>query len=201
MPTRGRADFVEHALECWHSQDHADKELVIVDDADAPTFKSSPAGDGIVYLLSTERHTVGAKRNLCCELAAGSVICHWDDDDHSEAWRLSSQIKTLDDSGLAVTGYCNMEFTDGAKWWRYAIGPHYALGTSLMYLRSWWEQHRFPDTNKAEDKDFVFAAAAVKQLESVDCGGTMWASIHRNNTSQRTLGTPLWRQIERRGTP
>ena len=43
---------------------------------------------GIDYHRLEQRTVLGAKRNLACELAAGLLIAHWDDDDWQAPRRL-----------------------------------------------------------------------------------------------------------------
>jgi Glycosyl transferase family 2 len=142
---------------------------------------------------------IGEKRNFACSHARGEVIAHWDDDDWSEPQRLEDQIKRLINSKKAVTGYHSMYFTDGHQWWEYQGAHGYAIGTSLCYRRSWWQEHPFQPRDIGEDNYFVSEAGAAQMLTSVRCGPLMYATIHRNNTSPRMLGES-WRSIDNEHT-
>ncbi len=87
-----------------------------------------------------------------------------------------------------------MCFTDGLKWWKYCGSSNYALGTSLVYRRSWWAQHQFPRLQVGEDNDFVHTAARV--LTTADAGEMQWATIHDKNTSPRNLIGASWKPLE-----
>ena len=136
-------------------------------------------------------------RNAGCEAASGDVIAHFDDDDFSAPQRLADQLRRLD--GAQVTGYHTMRFTDGIKWWVYRGSFSYALGTSLVYRRNWWAQHKFGNLQVGEDNDFVRNAAAV--LTTADAGEMMWATNHSGNTSPRVMGGSSWQLLEALNVP
>ena len=139
---------------------------------------------------------IGAKRNLGCELASGSIIAHIDDDDYSAPGRLADQVYRLLDSGKSVTGYSSMRFTDGRQWWEYSSTlPGYALGTSLVFCRDWWQSHPFPARQIEEDTDFVMRARAERAIVTADAGAMMYATIHDGNTSPRQLEGSNWRRL------
>lgn len=142
-----------------------------------------------------ETRQIGAKRNYGCERAAGSLICHWDDDDYSRPDRLAEQVAVLlERPEIAVTGYHSMRFTDGVNWWLYSGTVNYALGTSLCYRRTWWETHPFPSIQIGEDNQFVAAAWSENRLHTVDARDRMYATVHPANTSPRAMGSS-WKPI------
>ena len=151
---------------------------------------------GVRYIHHGIKLSVGAKRNLGCELARGEIVAHWDDDDYSAPGRVEDQVQRLTESGKAVTGYHSMRFTDGREWWLYTGPGNYSLGTALCYLRSWWQTHRFEPFDVGEDNLFVARASAHGQLICVPADDMMWASIHQTNTSPRALHSQSWRKLE-----
>lgn len=139
--------------------------------------------------------TVGALRNAGCAAAAGELIAHFDDDDFSHPKRLEDQVRRLISSGKSVTGYRAMRFTDGARWWRYSGSADYALGTSLVYRRDFWERNRFPDLHVGEDNQFVSRARACGAIVTADAGDMQWATNHAGNTSPRSVQGKQWTEI------
>ncbi len=135
--------------------------------------------------------SVGQMRNTGCEAARGDVIAHFDDDDFSHPERLADQIPRL--NGAQVTGYHTMRFTDGVKWWLYHSSANFALGTSLVYRKTWWDYHRFENVNVGEDNGFVRNARAV--LVTADAGEMQWATNHSGNTSKRALKGRSWKEL------
>jgi len=186
MPTRGRPQYAIEAVECFLSQAWYEKELVVVDDEDDPSFKDNTLGEYLRgravydYTRLINRRTIGAKRNLACSRANGDVIVHFDSDDVCAPGRIVDQLSRLT-RDINVTGYSSMKFLDVAtgEWWKYNGHSRYALGTSLMYWRAYWNTHRFPDSNK-EDAEMCHRAR-----NTTDAGEMMWARTHADNTSAR----------------
>jgi glycosyltransferase involved in cell wall biosynthesis len=197
MPTRGRQAYAIDAVSCFRCQTYPHKELIILDDADDPSFPVPPDIPGIQYHRLAKRLTIGAKRNICCSRAEGEVIAHWDSDDYSAPERLEDQFQRLLSTGADVTGYNAMRFTDGARWWQYTGSEDYALGTSLMYRREYWEANPFPCEMVGEDSAFIVPARKAQKIACVDAGDLMTATIHAGNTSPRVIpeGSKQWREI------
>lgn len=193
MPTRGRADLVARSLGCFRAQTWARRELVVVDDAECPTFPAGISEPGIFYDCRPHRMTIGAKRNLAAGFCAGEIVCHWDDDDYSAPDRIARQVERLID--CEVTGYNAMKFTDGARWWKYTGPKNYALGTSLCYWKSYWKSNPFPDLRVGEDLAFTSRAASQCVLVALDAGDEMYATIHPGNTCARTRDGNWWKEI------
>ena len=193
MPTRGRPQFARQALACWMDQQiAAERQIVIVDDLDCRSFGGPPALDGleVVYYLARQRLTVGAKRNLAVALSRGDLIVHWDDDDWSAPERLQEQVARLVGSACDVTGYHAMLFRDGGQAYRYSGEAGYAVGTSLLYRRSYWQARPFIDASEGEDNAFIRPAQRSGKLATAPAGDLMYATIHPGNTSRREL----WRE-------
>jgi glycosyltransferase involved in cell wall biosynthesis len=196
MPTLARPQYAAHAVELWLAQTYSPTELVIVDDIDSPSFPNGCNLPGVQYHLMRQRLPVGSKRNIACSRSAGDVIAHWDDDDYSAPGRLADQMTRLLDSGKPVTGYRCMRFTDGTGWWEYSASVGYVTGTSLMYRRSWWQQHPFTAEQTGEDVTFVKEAQPNDMIATADAGELMYATIHPRNTSVRPIHlNRQWRKI------
>jgi hypothetical protein len=186
-PTQGkRRAWLPQAIRCWESQTYEDKRLLIVSDGEDMS-DLIPSDQRIQHVhLAARPATAGDKFNRCVELCETEIVCKWDDDDWSAPGRLSEQMARLLVSGKAVTGYNAMLFTDGRQWWKYPGPPNFALGTSLMFTRSWWSGHKFWSVQMGSDMMFQAAASAAKQVASVDAGSMMVASVHTHfHTSMR----------------
>jgi glycosyltransferase involved in cell wall biosynthesis len=178
---------------CFLQQEASNAELLILSDG-ADVRDLVPDDDRIRLIHLAGHPGIGDKRNFGCERAAGEVMAHWDDDDHSAPGRLADQLARLEQSGKAVTGYHSMKFTDGEQWWKYAGTPLYALGTSLCYRREWWKRNHFHAVQVGEDNQFVAVAAAAGELATVDAGEMMYATVHQGNTSRRNFGS-AWTKL------
>lgn len=191
MPSRQR--WLQYAMQSWRQQTYRHKELLIISESGADR-RSLP--DDVRYVEIAPGSTIGAKRNLGCELAHGEIICTWDDDDYSAPGRIVDQVERILKTGKPVTGYNPMRFTDGRTWWQYRNGhEHYGVGTSLTYRKDWWRVNRFPSLQLGEDNVFVAEARARGAIVSVDAGDLMFATIHSGNTSPRSLTGASWRRL------
>jgi O-antigen biosynthesis protein len=181
------------AIRCFLDQSYRKAELLIIADGD-DVRDLLPKNDRIRLIHLAEQRNIGEKRNFGCSQAAGSVICHWDDDDYSDPGRVAHQVGMLNESGLSLTGFHSMRFRDGENWWKYPGKSNYALGTSLCYRRTWWEANPFKPIAVGEDNEMVYAAQRAQQIVSEDAGDWMWASIHAENSSPRMI-TDRWEKL------
>ena len=187
MPTRGRRELVRYAVECFHSQTYQNRELVILDDADDPSFPDGLVHPAVRYFREPERFTIPIKRNHVNALARGEVLIHFDSDDWSDPTRMAQQVARLEETGKAVTGYQTLFFYDPetGQSFEYRSKSNYALGTSLCYYKWWWEASKFNEGRPVgSDNYFVYAADRAKQLDPIPGGRMIVARIHADNTSK-----------------
>jgi glycosyltransferase involved in cell wall biosynthesis len=209
MPTRGRMQFAAQAVQFFLGQTYQNKELVILDDFDDPSFPDGIEHEliryhRIDYLVG--RLNIPQKRNLVNGLTAGQIIFHNDSDDASMPDRMTDQVNRLQESGMAVTGYNGLLFLDsetgavakyeGEK--HYGAGKNYALGTSLCYLKSWWAAHPFIEAKHiGSDNHFSNTARDAGQLICVDGGQMMVARAHPENTNGTQCAMRKFTQMTR----
>ena len=196
MPTHDRRRFVPLAIRYFLRQDYPRAELVIVDDGADPVADLVPAHPAVRYHRLEGRRVLGAKRNLACELAAGEIIAHWDDDDWSAPGRLSVQAGALEASGAALSGTRSLRFYEPAsrRAWRYEWPRSrrpWAAGTSLCYRRSLWERSPFAEVAAGEDARFVWRSAvtSIADVSESDC---LVALIHDGNTVPKSGRGAYW---------
>ena len=204
MPTYNRQDLIRVALRCYLSQDWPDKQLVVVDDGTEKVgWVIKQLVPDAVYVRLAEKQPIGTKRNIACEAAGGEVICHFDDDDWSAAGRIRDQITRLLASGKQMTGYHSITYWNGIKAYRYVSPvPQYALGTTMCYQKSFWDTHRFPAKNYAEDNALVYSARDENQLIAVDAGQMMVVRSHSCCTSSsERLRQNTWPEVSRQSLP
>lgn len=203
LTMRGRSEFLKRAAECFNRQTYRRRELLIVADSILDTEGVDLNRAEVVsimpprWFVPLRKLNIGQKRNLGCESAVGSdLIAIWDDDDFSAPGRLAAQVLELDITRKAVTGYSAMKFTDGSNWWRFRIGEGFAIGSSLMFRRDWWETHRFDELQVGEDAGFCERAFEANQLATVPDLNQMYATIHSGNTSPRKPEGPGWSTLQ-----
>ncbi len=192
MPTRGRPKLAPMAVDCWLSQSYPNKELLILDDGDDPSFPENwiaPAGVTRTVTAGTIRYSIPEKLNMLCEMANGDIICRFDSDDWSAPGRITDQVQRLLDSGLSVCGYHSMIFVDeSGNCRKYVNDRSYALGTSLMFKKDFWKEHPFNVKHRVgSDNFFVTDAREARQLSSADPVELMFARAHDSNTSEKKM--------------
>jgi 2-polyprenyl-3-methyl-5-hydroxy-6-metoxy-1,4-benzoquinol methylase len=196
LPTYNRRRFVAQAIEYFRRQDYANRELVIVDDGTDSVADLVPKDEAIRYLRLNARMTVGAKRNLACKEACGEIVLHWDDDDWMAGWRVSYQVKRLEESRAEICGLDRLWYwqPDAGQAWEYVypVGARrWVSGNTLCYRKRFWERHPFPAINVAEDARFVWQAQADQVLRLEDQRFIV-GLVHAGNVSPKATNGSCW---------
>ncbi|WP_091743275.1 glycosyltransferase [Phenylobacterium immobile] len=196
MPTANRRAYMPHAIDYFLRQDHAERELVILDDGEDAVADLIPADPRIRYLRETRRRTTGAKRNACVEAARGEVIIHWDDDDWYAADRISRQLAALEGADADLCGMESLLFFDpmAEKAWLYRYPGRdaaWVCGVSMAYRRALWARNPFPHLQVGEDSHFIWNARDVKAVRMGE-SGLIAAMVHGANTSPRRTEGSAW---------
>lgn len=188
MPTWNRRVFIPGAIDCWMKQGYENRELVILDDGEEPIEDLIPKDKRIRYIFEAKKRCTGDKRNHICKLAAGEIICHWDDDDWSASDRISFQVDLLRKSGKPVTGFSELYFWDvkeqKAKRYKASI-KGYVCGTSFCYRKDFWVLRHFRAIQATSDNNWIYPVLA--QVEASSDSSHMVARIHdEHHTSRKT---------------
>ncbi len=199
MPTRDRRKFVPQAIAQFLAQDYPHRELIVIDDGRDPISDLLPGDPRIRYHRLDTPSTVGAKRNLACQLARGSLIAHWDDDDWMADWRLSYQVGELQRSAADVCGLDTLYFFDPSvrRAWQYTYGrrsPRWLAGGTLCYATSYWSAHPFPEVSVGEDAHFIWSSRGERIIGLPD-SSFYAALVHPHNTSRKQTDDPLYREV------
>ncbi|MGB6130242.1 MAG: glycosyltransferase [Acidobacteriaceae bacterium] len=167
MPTHNRRAFLRLTLACFDAQTYPSRELVVIDDGSDPVGDLLEHRPGVRYARVSSRMTIGAKRNLACDLAQGELIAHWDDDDWYGPRRLAEQAAPLIAGSCDVTGLVNTHVLEmpAARFWTLTGDLHHRMfvgdihGGTLMFRKSLLREGvRYPEANLAED------AALIRQF-------------------------------------
>ncbi|HKR65688.1 MAG TPA: glycosyltransferase [Thermoanaerobaculia bacterium] len=213
MPTFDRRAFVPDAIRGFLAQDYPRRELIVVDDGLDPVANLIPNDPRVSYIRVYSKMTIGAKRNLACEKASGSLIAHWDDDDWYPASRLRVQVDALRERGADICGTSALFFheRDSGRAWVYryrgTLTP-WVAGATLMYRRAFWSAHRFADLSVGEDAQFLWSDRNATVVDLANPSLCV-ASIHPGNSSRRDVTGECWspesaahvRAVIRAGTP
>lgn len=196
MPTYNRREFVPHAIRYFLRQQYANKELIIVDDGQDNIADLVPNVPCIRYIRLDQKITLGAKLNLACEQAQGSIIANWDDDDWYADWRLSYQVTSLQNLQAAVCGINTLLYYDlrNENAYRYVYPPGervWLLGSSLCYTRQSWNSSRFADIDVGMDGLFVWSLDPT-QVGVLEDHSFSVHFIHNRNVSPKHTDSAWW---------
>ena len=169
------------AIECYRNQTWQERELIVVDDGTDCVEDLFRDVSNCRYFRTERFQTVGEKVNYACEQANGEVIVTFDDDDWYAPQRIEDQVTRLIESGKQLTGYHSILFFDGKKASRYSNPPDYCTGTSQVYWKAFWKEHKFPPIDSSYDN--ALYEAALPSVVSVDGQQMVVARIHGANVS------------------
>ena len=197
MPTRTRRRFVGQAIAYFLRQDYPAKELVIIDDGEDSVADLVPDDDRVRYRAVPAGQSIGAKRNIACEVSRGELIAHWDDDDWQSPGRLRRQVAALTAAGVDACGPAALlhyaPFRGEA--WVYGSQPDdppWVAGCSLLYRKEAWRANPFRDLPCGEDSAFLagFAPEAIEMMPDLDL---CLAVVHGGNTGVKAFADPHWK--------
>lgn len=196
MPTFNRRAFVPLAIRYFLRQDYANRELIILDDGEDCIADLVPADSRIRYFRLDARKVLGVKRNLACELARGSIIAHWDDDDWIAPHRLRYQVEMLTNHHVDLCGAARQLYYDPVadKAWLYEypdVRRRWLAGNTLCYLKTFWQRNPFPEIQVGEDTRFAWSSLATNALAVPDYDFYV-GLIHASNTSRKVVTGPYW---------
>lgn len=156
---------------------------------------------------------------VSAKIAKPDIITHWDSDDWSHPLRLAWQVMALKSAeGVDAAGYRSMLFWvrapggNGAEagppapgdesrqaWLYESEKPRYALGTSLIYWRSVWQNHKFrEDVKFGEDNEWIKGLNLLSETGFFKNEPAMIAEHHGGNLtdhSQVIGNSPNWKRM------
>jgi len=210
MPTADRVPLALQAVEYFRRQDQPGAELIIVDDGVLGLSDLLPDDSRITYRHLRNRLSIGAKRNLACDLARADLLAQWDDDDWYSPRRLARQLQPILDDHADVTGLTGCLFLDVSASVLFAISPdahckmfaHDIIGGTLVYRRSLLRSAAYPPRSLAEDAQFLHSAIkAGARLVKVPNDDTFVYVRHGANSWNfepgRHLGSQHWSPVQR----
>lgn len=98
--TLNRLVLLKESIQYYCRQTYRNRELIIVTDG-TPRYKQAITdylrwlGRDDIRLVSVEKQSLGALRNVSLDAAMGDVVCQWDDDDLNHPQRLERQFEHL----------------------------------------------------------------------------------------------------------
>jgi hypothetical protein len=197
MPTFNRRRFVAQAVRNIRRQDYPAIELVVVDDGSEPVVDLLDELPTTTYLRLDRRQTIGHKRNLACDAAAGQILIQWDDDDWYGPQRVSRQVAEIVAGNADATGIGVNLLLDvpSMQIWstreRQAADPIFgpveslAGGTTAVRKDIWRDVNGYPDSSNGEDIGFL--------QRVTDAGGRILAISNQGSYVYVRHGRNSWR--------
>jgi len=162
-PTFNRRPFIPNIIKCVKNQtiDLSNVEWVIIDDGSDPVEDLFRNIDFITtrYIRMNDKLTIGAKRNMLCEVARGEIIVFMDDDDYYPPERVESAFTALRDNpnfDVAGTSEMYIFFTSNHKIIKF--GPYsdnHATAATLAIRKKYWKKNKFPNSSIGEESQFL----------------------------------------------
>lgn len=204
MPTGRRLSRLPQALKLFAAQDYPNKELVVVDDGEESAEAiCSSSRETVRFIRLSQRVTIGEARNIACDAALGSIICHLDDDDWYAPWHISHHASLLV-GDIAITGLRNLTYLDArdGKVWRYTYfgGDHWLAGGTFVYRKLAWRALPFPAVQIGEDTRWIRQQPAAITIPSLR-ESSFVGLIHSANTCRKKLESSVWQPAEQQRLP
>jgi hypothetical protein len=199
MITRDRPALARRAVRCFREQTYASRELVIVDDGEDGTLQGWVAGLGDprvhFFRLPAQGKTLGWLRNLAVDLARGSHVAQWDDDDLSSPQRLEVMMAAL---AVCQADTCVLERQ--LVWWpgsrRLAVSARRTWEGSFVCARD--RLPRYPELRRGEDTPVIDRLVATGRAVVLDHPALYCYVFHGGNTFEAEHWEQHWRAATER---
>lgn len=193
MPTANRTKFISSSIAYFLNQDYPNRELIIVDDGKESVWKLIPNDPRIHYSYHEPMGTLGIKRNIACDKAAGEIIMHWDDDDFYASDWITVSVYSLLKSGADLVGLNKILFHSLSTNEKYLyedseVEHPWICGSTMAYYKSFWQVHPFADLQIGEDYSFLWNTNA--KIHAVDYLYGFVSILHSHNTSLKPIEIP-----------
>lgn len=169
-----KEEMVE-AIQLFKQQFYPAKELIIVEDRHESLLSMIPREDkSIRYVRLHSRRSIGAKMNLACRLARGSVIQYWSGKNWVSTKWLMQQIKFLETVKADITGLSKLFISDvkeehGIHKYQTADHQEGIYPFTICHTKQFWAVQNYSEDEKIEsnwlDISFSYKVAPREDLE------------------------------------
>ena len=201
-----RLPFLRHMIRYARRQTYENWELVLLSDSDDVPLRLELGHDPrIRYFGAPPFKTLGDKRNAAVELARGSVLAVWDDDDWNAPERLAVSVETMQRTGADFVaqsgGYQHQLGTEHGTLYKDPTRlPHsFVFGSALFTKELWTRVGGFPSLPISEDVAFVRRAHELGAKVAPILRDDLYVVInHGGNACGRSsyVSDPTWDRPE-----
>lgn len=155
MTTSDSEMLVPFALNYFLYQDYPNVELIIIDDGENAAPELILRCPNVKYFYLKHKKTIGAKKNMACNISKGSIIIHWDDQDwYAHDW-IQHQVTALLTSGADISGLKLIQTFPITRQKSIPKEKYSSLfGATMVYWKSIWNHHKFKELPNGENEDF-----------------------------------------------
>lgn len=186
MPTMNRRAFIPAALRMFFAQDYPNMELIVIEDGDDDVSDLlNPVGYSVRY--HRFEGTLGAKLNYGAQVARGSILVNYDDDDWNSPTRIPDQVAHMRVTGKPFVGMSSLIFYEEGKdfGWEYTGDAWYAPGSTHAYTREYALANPRPDMTVGEDNVAAERAKELGAISTISGLTCLVARDHAGNCSAR----------------
>lgn len=201
LVTEGRLNYVRQSVQCFQDQIYPNKELILLSQGiDVETHESIvqlvQSMSNVRFFCASPRLSLGAMRNLSCEIANGPVLCQWDDDDLYFPTRITDQLKALQMNTNVASAFTKFfkYFADTKEiyWCDWAgegvPSSRYLCGSVMFYKKIFHRYNSllYPEigsqSNCEEDLNALSKLLEAGRVQSVNAGNQYLYRYHGANT-------------------
>jgi glycosyltransferase involved in cell wall biosynthesis len=213
--TANRPALLRRAVRCFNRQTYPHRELVVLDDGDAdlsPALQDVPSEQLRYHRIPRQPENVlGALRNRTLDLAEGTYLAQWDDDDWYHADRLAVQVAALEEGADACALAATLMHLGTEGFLLHPYVGHLKGGVPGTIVHRRDDALRYPAQRRAEDSVYLDAWRAHRYVELPDThahlfirtfhGANTWEVSHfhrRLRNSPARLASYAWYRWVRR---
>lgn len=200
--TTGRLECLKKSIRCYLNQTYPNRELIVLsqspeDNRSIREYIETIQRRDILFFEAAADLTLGSMRNALCEIATGTILCQWDDDDLYHPDRIRSQYLALSSDDRAVgTAYSQFLklFSDNQElywcdWWGEGRPTSQLLCGSVMFYKSFfhdWGSLLYPESGSQchveEDLNVLEKLTEAGMVLPVSLGYQYIYVFHGGNT-------------------
>jgi len=204
-PTCNRLDIFYIAIRNYKSFNYPRDKLkwIILDDTESTGStnnlkelinKNFSNDDSVRYIYSEVKEPIGKKRNILAKEVDTTVICHMDDHVYYYPDSVKIRVIAMLAYKKAISGCieynCYNIVDDSQIIVKGSEEPFNVSEESLCYLKSYWENNKYSDTDTHEES-FKFLNGSISEYVNIQCLWILLSIVNNyDNISRRTI-TPL----------
>ena len=182
-----RREFLHFLKACINNQnyDKSKLEWVILDDGENKNLNFDDSLVKPLYFHSSEKFTIGRKRNIACRISTGEFITFFDDDDIHYPSRVTAGVEALTKRGQRyICGSSKLDIADISTGKIYRSGPfakNHATAGTFFFRKQFLSMSSFRDSDRAGE-EANFLKNYQTPMEQIRPEHTIICLAHSKNT-------------------